>query len=149
MRLVVQRVLRADVVAAGNVVGEIGRGLLVFAGAEDGDGEKDVLYLAEKVAGLRIFEDEDGKMNLSVSDTGGAVLLVSQFTLSGDVRHGKRPSFSHAARPEHAEPLIERMKCELEGRGLEVETGVFRADMQVSLVNDGPVTILIDSRKVF
>jgi D-tyrosyl-tRNA(Tyr) deacylase len=130
-------------------VGAIGPGLLVLAGAEEGDAERDADYLADKVAALRIFEDADEKMNLSVKDVGGAILLVSQFTLLGDARHGKRPSFSHAARPERAEPLIERMRRALEAQGIAVETGVFRADMQVRLVNDGPVTILLDSRKNF
>lgn len=149
MRLVVQRVSSASVEVNGEVVGRVGKGLLVLAGAQEGDTERDAAYLAEKVAGLRVFEDQCEKMNLSVKDIGGGVLLVSQFTLLGDARHGKRPSFGHAARPEVAEPLIEDMKRALEGHGIPVETGVFRADMQVSLVNDGPVTILIDSRKVF
>lgn len=149
MRCVIQRVTHASVTVEGELVSEIGNGFLVLVGAEDGDGESDVRYCADKIAGLRVFEDAQDKMNLSVADAGGSVLLVSQFTLLGDARHGRRPSFIAAARPEEAEPLLETMKAMLEEKGLHVETGRFRAHMDVELVNDGPVTILIDSRKVF
>ena len=149
MRCVIQRVTHASVTVEGELVSEIGNGFLVLVGAEDGDGESDVRYCADKIAGLRVFEDAQDKMNLSVTDAGGSVLLVSQFTLLGDARHGRRPSFIAAARPEVAEPLLEQMKAMLEARGLHVETGRFQTHMDVELVNDGPVTILIDSRKVF
>lgn len=149
MRLVVQRVTRARVTVEGEVVGSIGAGFMVLAGAQDGDTEQDALLAADKLAGLRVFEDEEGKMNRSILNVGGEILLVSQFTLLGDARHGRRPSFSAAARPQTAEPLLEQMKALLTARGLRVETGRFRAHMHVELVNDGPVTILIDSRKVF
>ena len=149
MRCVVQRVAHASVTVNEQKIAAIGAGYLVLVGVEDGDGENDMIYCADKIAGLRIFEDENGKMNLSIEDVGGEVLLVSQFTLLGDARHGRRPSFIAAARPEVAEPLLETMKAMLEEKGLHVETGRFRAHMDVELVNDGPVTILIDSRKVF
>lgn len=149
MRLVVQRVARASVTVEGEITGKIGRGYMVLAGAETGDTEADARLCADKLAGLRVFEDGEGKMNLSIADVGGEILLVSQFTLLGDARHGRRPSFIAAARPEAAEPLLEQMKAMLEARGLHVETGRFRTHMDVELVNDGPVTILIDSRKVF
>lgn len=149
MRLVVQRVTRASVTVDGEVTGKIGRGFMVLVGAEVGDTEADARLCADKLAGLRVFVDDEGKMNRSVADVGGEILLVSQFTLLGDARHGRRPSFIAAARPEEAEPLLETMKALLEEKGLHVETGRFRAHMDVELVNDGPVTILIDSRKVF
>lgn len=149
MRLVVQRVTRASVTVDGEVTGKIGRGYMVLVGAEVGDTEADARLCADKLAGLRVFVDDEGKMNRSVLDVGGAILLVSQFTLLGDARHGRRPSFIAAARPEEAEPLLVTMKAMLEEKGLHVETGRFRAHMDVELVNDGPVTILIDSRKVF
>ena len=149
MRLVVQRVARASVTVEGEITGKIGKGYMVLAGAETGDTEADARLCADKLAGLRVFEDSEGKMNLSIADVGGEILLVSQFTLLGDARHGRRPSFIAAARPEVAEPLLETMKAMLEEKGLHVETGRFRAHMDVELVNDGPVTILIDSRKVF
>ena len=149
MRLVVQRVARASVTVEGEITGKIGKGYMVLAGAETGDTEADARLCADKLAGLRVFEDGEGKMNLSIADVGGEILLVSQFTLLGDARHGRRPSFIAAARPEVAEPLLETMKAMLEEKGLHVETGRFRAHMDVELVNDGPVTILIDSRKVF
>ncbi len=149
MRLVVQRVTRASVTVDGEVTGKIGRGYMVLVGAEVGDTEADARLCADKLAGLRVFVDDEGKMNRSVLDVGGEILLVSQFTLLGDARHGRRPSFIAAARPEEAEPLLETMKAMLEEKGLHVETGRFRAHMDVELVNDGPVTILIDSRKVF
>ena len=149
MRLVVQRVTRASVTVDGEVTGKIGRGFMVLVGAEVGDTEADARLCADKLAGLRVFVDDEDKMNRSVLDVGGEILLVSQFTLLGDARHGRRPSFIAAARPEVAEPLLETMKAMLEEKGLHVETGRFRAHMDVELVNDGPVTILIDSRKVF
>ena len=149
MRMVVQRVTRASVTVDGEVTGKIGRGYMVLVGAEVGDTEADARLCADKLAGLRVFVDDEGKMNRSVLDVGGEILLVSQFTLLGDARHGRRPSFIAAARPEVAEPLLETMKAMLEEKGLHVETGRFRAHMDVELVNDGPVTILIDSRKVF
>lgn len=149
MRLVVQRVTRASVTVEKEVVGKIGKGYMVLVGAEVGDTEADARLCADKLAGLRVFVDDEDKMNRSVLDVGGEILLVSQFTLLGDARHGRRPSFIAAARPEVAEPLLETMKAMLEEKGLHVETGRFRAHMDVELVNDGPVTILIDSRKVF
>ena len=149
MRLVVQRVTRASVTVDGEVTGKIGKGYMVLVGSEVGDTEADARLCADKLAGLRVFVDDEGKMNRSVLDVGGEILLVSQFTLLGDARHGRRPSFIAAARPEEAEPLLETMKAMLEEKGLHVETGRFRAHMDVELVNDGPVTILIDSRKVF
>ncbi len=149
MRLVVQRVTRASVTVEGEIAGKIGKGYMVLAGAEAGDTEADARLCADKLAGLRVFEDDEGKMNRSIEDVGGEILLVSQFTLLGDARHGRRPSFIAAARPEAAEPLLVKMQEILENRGLHVETGRFRTHMEVELVNDGPVTILIDSRKVF
>jgi D-aminoacyl-tRNA deacylase len=149
MRAVVQRVSSASVAVEGRVVGQIGPGLLVLLGVAAGDAATDADYLAEKIAGLRIFEDAAGKMNLSVIDVGGAVLAVSQFTLYGDVRRGKRPSFDDAARPERARELYEYFVAQIEQRGLRCETGQFQAMMSVSLVNEGPVTILLDSSKAF
>ena len=149
MRMVVQRVTRASVTVDGEVTGKIGKGYMVLVGAEVGDTEAYARLCADKLAGLRVFVDDEDKMNRSVLDVGGEILLVSQFTLLGDARHGRRPSFIAAARPEEAEPLLETMKAMLEEKGLHVETGRFRAHMDVELVNDGPVTILIDSRKVF
>jgi len=149
MRAVVQRVSRASVAVEGRVVGEIGPGLLVLLGVSTNDAQADADYLAEKIAGLRIFEDGDGKMNRSVADVGGAVLAVSQFTLYGDVRRGKRPSFDAAARPEHARELYEHFVAQIRGHGLRCETGQFQAAMSVSLLNQGPVTILLDSSKSF
>ena len=149
MRMVVQRVTRASVTVDGEVTGKIGKGYMVLVGSEVGDTEADARLCADKLAGLRVFVDDEDKMNRSVLDVGGEILLVSQFTLLGDARHGRRPSFIAAARPEEAEPLLETMKAMLEEKGLHVETGRFRAHMDVELDNDGPVTILIDSRKVF
>ena len=149
MRCVVQRVSRASVAVEGKTTGEVEKGYMVLVGVEQGDGEADMRYCAEKVAGLRVFEDGEGKMNLSVKDVGGAVLAVSQFTLLGDARHGRRPSFSNAARPEEANALYEDFCQALRAAGIRVETGVFQTHMEVSLVNDGPVTILLDSRKGF
>ncbi len=149
MRAVVQRVSRASVKVNGEITGEIGPGLLVLLGVARDDAEADADYLAEKIAGLRIFEDDAGKMNLSVMDVGGAVLAVSQFTLFGDVRRGKRPSFDAAARPERARELYEYFVGQIRSLGLRCETGRFQEMMQVELVNTGPVTILLDSKKAF
>jgi D-aminoacyl-tRNA deacylase len=149
MRAVVQRVSRASVKVQGTNTGEIALGLLVLLGVGQDDAESDADYLAEKILGLRIFEDDAGKMNLSVMEAGGAVLAVSQFTLFGDVRRGKRPSFDAAARPERARELYEYFVERLRSLGLRCETGRFQAMMQVELVNSGPVTILLDSKKLF
>ncbi|MGA8878813.1 MAG: D-aminoacyl-tRNA deacylase [Candidatus Korobacteraceae bacterium] len=149
MRAVVQRVSRASVKVGDEITGEIETGLLVLLGVAHEDTEADADYLAEKIAGLRIFEDDAGKMNLSVVDVGGAVLAVSQFTLFGDVRRGKRPSFDAAARPELARRLYEYFVERVRGLGLRCETGRFQEMMQVELINSGPVTILIDSKKGF
>lgn len=149
MRAVVQRVRRAEVRVGGEVVGRIGAGLCVLVGVGKEDGEADVAYLAEKLVGLRIFEDEQGKMNRSLLDVGGAILAVSQFTLFGDVRKGKRPSFTEAMEPQAAQGLFEKLCERCRSLGAPVETGRFRAEMEVELVNDGPVTILLDSRKLF
>ena len=149
MRCVVQRVAHASVTVNEQKIAAIGAGYLVLVGVEEGDTEADMIYCADKIAGLRIFEDENGKMNLSVADVGGEVLLVSQFTLLGDARHGRRPSFSAAARPEVADPLCQAMRQRLMDKGLPVQTGQFQAHMHVELLNDGPVTILLDSRKGF
>ncbi len=149
MRAVIQRVSKAKVTVAGETTGEISQGLLVLLGVSTTDTEADADYLADKVAGLRIFEDENEKMNLSVVDIKGAVLAVSQFTLYGDARKGKRPSFDAAARPEQAKRLYEYFVEKIRTLGLRCETGRFQAMMQVELVNDGPVTILLDSTKAF
>lgn len=149
MRAVLQRVSRASVKVEEEIVGEIGAGLLVLLGITRDDAERDVNYLVEKIAALRIFEDEAGQMNLSLTETRGALLVVSQFTLYGDTRRGRRPSYIEAAPPEMAEPLYEKF-VEQARRSVErVATGSFRRMMQVELVNDGPVTILLDSRKLF
>ena len=149
MRCVIQRVTEASVTTGGEIVGKIGRGFMVLVGVSAEDTEKDVRYMAEKVPNLRIFEDENDKMNLSLKDVGGAILAVSQFTLYGDARGGRRPSFISAARPEAANALYEQLVAAWREQGLTVETGRFRTDMQVSLVNDGPVTLLMDSTKLF
>lgn len=149
MRLVIQRVLESSVRVDGNVVGSIGPGFMVLCGVEDGDTAEDVRYCIDKTVNLRIFEDEAGKMNRSILDAGGEILAISQFTLHGDVRHGRRPSFIKAARPETAVPLYDAYCDGLREAGVHVETGIFQTDMKVSLVNDGPVTLLVDSRKVF
>ena len=149
MRAVVQRVTRADVTVDGESTGEIGPGLLVLLGVAEGDSDEDVRYTAEKIVNLRIFEDDDGKMNRSLLDVGGQVLAVSQFTLLGDARKGRRPSFIGAAAPEDGERLYEQFCDVVRSLGVRVETGRFQAMMDVSLVNSGPVTILIDSRKLF
>ncbi len=149
MRAVVQRVSRARVTVNGEMTGEIGAGLLVLLGVGGNDTERDAVYLAEKIASLRVFEDEQGKMNLSVQQVGGAVLAVSQFTLYGDVRRGKRPSFDAAAPPEKARQLYEFFVEQIRAAGLRCETGHFQEMMKVELVNEGPVTILLDSEKAF
>lgn len=149
MRAVVQRVKRARVTVAGEEIAAIGPGLLVFLGVGRQDGPADVEYLADKVAGLRVFADGEGKMNLSVRDTGGEVLAVSQFTLYGDCRKGRRPSFTEAAPPEQALDLFRQFVTALASRGLKVATGRFQAEMLVALENDGPVTMLLDSRRLF
>ena len=149
MRAVVQRVSRAQVSSNDFTSGEIGLGLLVLLGVGSEDTEADVDYLAQKIAGLRIFEDSEGKMNRSVVDVGGSVLAVSQFTLYGDVRRGKRPSFDDAARPQQARRLYERFVERIQAAGLRCETGRFQQWMRVELVNEGPVTILLDSSKAF
>lgn len=149
MRAVVQRVSRAKVTVNDWIAGEIGHGLLVLLGVGHDDTEADANYLAEKITGLRIFEDADGKMNRSVLDVGGSVIAVSQFTLYGDVRRGKRPSFDAAAAPVTARGLYDSFVERIRAAGLRCETGRFREMMQVELVNEGPVTILLDSRKEF
>ncbi|MDR2514054.1 MAG: D-tyrosyl-tRNA(Tyr) deacylase [Christensenellaceae bacterium] len=149
MRIVAQRVSRAEVSVEGRPVSSIGPGLLVLIGVEEGDTERDAHLAAEKIAGLRVFEDARGKMNLSVKEIGGQVLAVSQFTLLGDARHGKRPSFSKAEEPLRANELYGLCAALLREEGVECLTGVFGAEMRVSLINEGPVTILYDTRKLF
>jgi D-aminoacyl-tRNA deacylase len=149
MRAVVQRVSRASVTVDGRVTGEIARGLVVLLGIANKDQPSDVQYIAGKIRDLRIFPDEDGRMNRSVEDANGAVLLVSQFTLLGDARKGRRPSYDEAAAPAVAQALYQDVTRELRASGLVVATGVFQAEMQVELVNDGPVTILLDSTRQF
>ncbi len=148
MRAVIQRVSRAQVTVNGELAGKIAHGLLVLLGVTLADTKADADYLAEKTVGLRIFEDDTGKMNLSVTDVGGAVLVVSQFTLYGDVRSGKRPSFDGAAPPQQARELYEYFVDRIRATGLPCETGRFQENMQVELTNDGPVTILLDSSKL-
>lgn len=149
MRAVVQRVTKSSVTVDDRVTGQIGKGLMVLIGVEEGDTEKDAEYIAKKVSALRVFDDEEGVMNLSVQDVGGEILAVSQFTLLGDVRKGNRPSYFTAARPEEADTLYRTVIEKLESRGLHVEEGVFQAEMLVSIDNDGPVTILLESHKLF
>jgi D-aminoacyl-tRNA deacylase len=149
MRAVVQRVSQAKVTVNGEITGEITEGLLVLLGVARDDTEADAIYLAEKIAGLRVFEDDQEKMNRSVQDVGGSILAVSQFTLYGDVRRGKRPSFDDAAPPEKARQLYEFFVEKIRSIGLRCETGRFQAMMKVELVNEGPVTILLDSKKAF
>jgi len=144
MRIVLQRVSSASVRVEGEVVGEIGRGFLVLVGIERGDGPAQVRAAAEKLAGLRVFEDDAGKMNRDLAAVGGAFLVVSQFTLAGSVAKGRRPSFDGAAPPGEAEPLVDGLVSDLRSRGFRVETGRFRAHMEVALVNDGPVTLIAD-----
>ena len=149
MRAVIQRVTHARVSVDGEVAGEISQGVLVLLGVAQGDTQADADYLAEKIAGLRIFDDSDGKMNRSATDVGGAVLVVSQFTLFGDVRRGKRPSFDGAAPPQRARELYEYFVGRIRAAGLPCETGRFQENMQIHLTNNGPVTILLDSTKLF
>ena len=149
MRAVIQRVKSASVTVDGRVVSEIRKGLLVFLGVAQEDTPTDVDYMASKIANLRIFEDDEGLMNLSILDAGGEVLVVSQFTLYGDCRKGRRPSFIAAARPEKADPLYQAFMDEISRLGVSVKAGVFQAMMDVELINDGPVTILLDSNKLF
>ena len=149
MRLVIQRVLESSVKVEGREVGRIGKGFMVLCGVEDGDTAEDVRYCVDKTVNLRVFEDENDKMNRSILDAGGEILAVSQFTLHGDVRHGRRPSFIRAARPELAVPMYDAYCQGLRDAGIHVETGIFQTDMKVSLINDGPVTLLIHSRRTF
>src|SRR5690242_19903390 len=149
MRAVVQRVTEAGVTVGDRIAGRIGAGLLVLLGVSKSDTEASADYMVEKLLGLRIFPDAEGKMNLNVREAGGSLLVVSQFTLYGDVRRGKRPSFDDAARPEQAKSLYEYVVAKIREQGLECATGEFQAMMRVALVNDGPVTILIDSEKAF
>jgi len=149
MRAVVQRVSQASVTSDGELTGEIGLGLMVLLGVAKGDTDNDAKYLAEKTVGLRIFEDDDDKMNLALSDVGGEMLVVSQFTLLGDCRKGRRPSFVDAGPPEEAERLYELFVSNVKQHGIDVQCGRFRTHMNVSLVNDGPVTMLLDSEKLF
>ncbi len=145
MKVVLQRSKQASVTVDGQITGAIDSGYVLLVGITHSDTEADAVYAAKKIAGLRLFEDEDGKMNRSIEEAGGSVLSISQFTLYGDVKKGRRPSFVEAARPEQAEPLWLKFNEELASHGLQVETGVFGAMMDVQLVNDGPVTIIVDS----
>ena len=149
MRCVVQRVTSSSVTVNGETSGAIGAGLMVLIGVSVDDTEADLKYMAEKVPNLRIFDDENGVMNRSVLDVGGSILAVSQFTLYGDARGGRRPSYIRAAKPDKADELYEQLIARWRDKGIHVETGIFRTDMQVSLINDGPVTILLDSEKTF
>ena len=149
MRCVVQRVTEASVTVNGETVGAVGPGLMVLIGVSTEDTDTDLKYMADKVPNLRIFDDENGVMNRSVLDVGGSILAVSQFTLYGDARGGRRPSYIRAAKPDEANALYERLVAAWRAKGIHVETGRFRTEMKVSLVNDGPVTILIDSEKAF
>ena len=148
MKAVVQRVLRADLKVDGKLISEINKGLVVFMGVGQGDEEGDIIKLAAKISKLRIFEDANGKMNLSIKDIGGPILLVSQFTLYGDCSHGNRPSFIMAEKPERANSLYEQMKYLLEKENIPIQTGVFGADMKIDALNDGPVTIILDSKEL-
>ena len=148
MRCVIQRVTRASVESEGRLCGEIGKGYMILVGVSVDDTDADLKYMAEKIPNLRIFEDEDGKMNRSILDAGGEILAVSQFTLYGDARGQRRPGFTQAARPEKAKEMYDRLVQAWRDHGIHVETGVFQTDMQVSLVNDGPTTLLMDSTKL-
>lgn len=149
MRAVVQRVLNSSVKVKGEIVGKINKGLLVFLGVGEDDTQKDLKYICDKVVGLRIFEDENDKMNLSIKDVGGEILVISQFTLYGDVRKGKRPSFSSSANPDIGNKFYKEFIQNIKDLGIHTQEGIFGAHMEVSLVNDGPVTILLDSKKTF
>jgi D-tyrosyl-tRNA(Tyr) deacylase len=149
LRVVVQRVSSASVAVAGQVVGRIGAGLLVLVGVANGDGPADIDYVSSKIREVRVFDDAQGRMNRSIADLGGAILLVSQFTLLGDARKGRRPAYDLAAAPDIAQGVYEALTARLRSSGVPVETGVFGARMEVTLVNDGPVTILLDSRRTF
>lgn len=149
MRCVVQRVSSASVRVEGETVGEVGPGMMVLIGVSDTDTDADLKYMADKVPHLRIFDDENGVMNKSVLDVGGSILAVSQFTLYGDARSGRRPSYIRAAKPDAARALYDRLVAAWRALGLKVETGIFRTEMQVSLVNEGPVTLLLDSERTF
>ena len=149
MRAVIQRVKSASVTVEGKVVSEIHKGLLIFLGVAQEDTPADVDYMASKIANLRIFEDDEGRMNLSILDIGGEALVVSQFTLYGDCRKGRRPSFIHAARPEKADPLYQAFMDEISQLGVPVKAGIFQVMMDVELINDGPVTMMLDSNKLF
>jgi D-aminoacyl-tRNA deacylase len=148
MRVVIQRVTQADVKVDGEIRGEVGPGLLVLMGVEDADGQEDITWMSGKIVNLRVFDDENGVMNRSVTDTGGDILLISQFTLHASTKKGNRPSYIKASKPDHAVPVYEKMILQLElDLGRPIQRGVFGADMKVSLVNDGPVTIFIDSKQ--
>ncbi len=147
MRAVVQRVKSAEVYAEGRLCGKIEKGLLVFIGVGKGDQEEDLSYMVSKLPGLRIFEDASGKFNLSLGEIGGEMLIVSQFTLYGDCRRGRRPSFTEAEEPATARPIYEQFVSRLKGQGIPVQTGEFQAKMDVHLINDGPVTLLLDSKR--
>lgn len=149
MRSVLQRVSSAEVRSDGKVQGKIDQGLVILLGIKNGDGDSDLRWMVEKVINLRIFEDDEGKMNRSLTDIGGSMLIISQFTLYGDCRKGRRPGFSGAAPPAQAKPLYERFIQLSREKGITVETGIFQAEMAVNLVNDGPVTLLLDSEKTF
>jgi len=149
MRAVIQRVKSASVKVNDNVIGSIAQGILLLLGIEDSDEEKDLEYMCDKVPNLRIFEDENGKMNKSLLDVGGSILVISQFTLLGDARKGRRPSFIAAAQPDKAIPMYEKYITEMKKKNIFTQSGEFGADMKVELINDGPVTILLDSKKVF
>jgi len=146
MRVILQRSKKSKVTVEGEITGKIDKGLVLLVGVTHDDTEEDADYLAEKISGLRIFEDEEGKMNLSIKDVGGDILSVSQFTLYADTRKGRRPSFVYAAKPTHAQKLYEYLNEQLEKKGLKVETGIFGVMMEVSILNDGPVTIILDSK---
>ncbi|QIB69457.1 D-tyrosyl-tRNA(Tyr) deacylase [Aminipila butyrica] len=149
MRAVVQRVTDADVTVDGQITGAIKQGFVILLGVEDTDDMQDVRYMVDKVSGLRVFEDQEGKMNLSLTDIGGSILAVSQFTLLGDARKGKRPSFIKAARPEQAKELYDQFVSQIKEKGIYIGEGIFQADMLVRINNNGPVTILLDSKKLF